>query len=97
VADAPKSFHLSPAIHEYIVAHGTPPDEIEQWLISETKARVGDLSGMQIGSPFSAQLFAQVQAGDVEAHLQSQHVKEAENVIGRLSERAGNQADPPSL
>jgi caffeoyl-CoA O-methyltransferase len=48
VADAPKSFHLSPAVHEYIVAHGTPPDEIEQWLITETKARVGDLSGMQI-------------------------------------------------
>jgi caffeoyl-CoA O-methyltransferase len=48
VADAPKSFHLSPAVHEYIVAHGTPPDEIEQWLIGETKARVGDLSGMQI-------------------------------------------------
>ena len=48
VADAPKSFHLSPAVHEYIVAHGTPPDEIEQWLIAETKTRVGDLAGMQI-------------------------------------------------
>ena len=48
MADPPKSFHLSPAVHEYIVAHGTPPDEIEQWLITETKARVGDPSGMQI-------------------------------------------------
>ena len=48
VANAPKSFQLSPAIHEYIVAHGTPPDEIQQWLIGETKARVPDLSMMQI-------------------------------------------------
>lgn len=48
MADAPKSFHLSPEIHEYIVAHGTPPDEVEQWLIAETKARVPDWSGMQI-------------------------------------------------
>ena len=48
VANAPKSFQLSPAIHEYIVAHGTPPDEIQQWLIAETKARVPDLSMMQI-------------------------------------------------
>jgi len=48
VADAPKSFHLSSAVHEYIVAHGTPPDEIQQWLIGETKARVPDLSMMQI-------------------------------------------------
>jgi caffeoyl-CoA O-methyltransferase len=48
VADAPKSFHLSPAVHEYIVAHGTPPDEIQQWLIGETKARVPEWSMMQI-------------------------------------------------
>jgi predicted O-methyltransferase YrrM len=48
VADAPKSFHLSPAVHEYIVAHGTPPDEIQQWLIGETKSRVPDRSMMQI-------------------------------------------------
>jgi caffeoyl-CoA O-methyltransferase len=48
VADAPKSFHLSPAVHEYIVAHGTPPDETQRWLIAETKARVPDLSMMQI-------------------------------------------------
>jgi caffeoyl-CoA O-methyltransferase len=48
MADAPKSFHLSPAIHEYIVAHGTPPDDVQQWLIAETKARVPDRSMMQI-------------------------------------------------
>ena len=27
MSDAPKSFHLSAEIHEYLVAHGTPPDE----------------------------------------------------------------------
>lgn len=48
MADAPKSFHLSPGIHEYIVAHGTPPDEVQQWLIAETKKRVPDRSMMQI-------------------------------------------------
>jgi len=48
VADTPKSFHLSPAIHEYIVAHGTPPDEIQRWLIDETKSRVPDRALMQI-------------------------------------------------
>jgi caffeoyl-CoA O-methyltransferase len=48
VADAPKSFTLSPAIHEYLVAHGTPPDDVQQWLIAETKSRVPQMSGMQI-------------------------------------------------
>jgi caffeoyl-CoA O-methyltransferase len=48
VAAPPKSFHLSPAIHEYIVAHGSPPDEVQQWLIEETKQRVPDRSMMQI-------------------------------------------------
>ncbi len=48
MADTPKSFHLSPAIHEYIVAHGSPPDEIQRWLIDETKSRVPDRALMQI-------------------------------------------------
>ena len=48
VADPPKSFHLSPAIHEYLVAHGTPPDDVQRWLIEETKRRVPDLSMMQV-------------------------------------------------
>ena len=30
MADRPKSFNLSPEIHEYLVAHGTPPDEVQQ-------------------------------------------------------------------
>ncbi len=48
MADQPKSFNLSPEIHEYVVAHGTPPDDVQRWLIDETKARVGAIAGMQI-------------------------------------------------
>jgi caffeoyl-CoA O-methyltransferase len=48
VADPPKSFTLSPAIHEYLVAHGTPPDDVQRWLIDETKERVPGLSMMQV-------------------------------------------------
>src|SRR5947208_1297375 len=43
----PKSFQLSPEIHEYLVAHGTPPDDIERALIEET-AGLGAISRMQI-------------------------------------------------
>jgi caffeoyl-CoA O-methyltransferase len=32
----PKSFFLSPALHGYVVAHGTPPDAVQQSLIDET-------------------------------------------------------------
>ena len=35
---APKSFFLTPEIHEYLVAHGTPPDAVQQALIDETAA-----------------------------------------------------------
>lgn len=45
--DAPKSFHLSPEIHEYVVRHGAPPDEIASALIEETK-QLGGISMMQI-------------------------------------------------
>jgi caffeoyl-CoA O-methyltransferase len=43
----PKSFFLSPEIGEYLVAHGTPPDEIQRGLIEET-AGLGGISMMQI-------------------------------------------------
>ena len=33
---SPKSFFLTPEIHEYVVAHGTPPDAVQQALIDET-------------------------------------------------------------
>jgi caffeoyl-CoA O-methyltransferase len=36
MADRPKSFFLSPEIHDYVVAHGTPPDTVQQALIEET-------------------------------------------------------------
>jgi caffeoyl-CoA O-methyltransferase len=48
MADDPKSFFLSPAIHDYLVEHGAPPDEVQRWLIEETRAKVPDLSLMQI-------------------------------------------------
>ena len=48
MADAPKSFFLSPEIHEYLLDHATPVDDVQQWLIDETHARVSDWSMMQI-------------------------------------------------
>jgi caffeoyl-CoA O-methyltransferase len=47
MTDLPKSFHLIPAVHEYLVAHGTPPDALQSELIEETK-RLGGISLMQI-------------------------------------------------
>jgi caffeoyl-CoA O-methyltransferase len=47
VSERPKSFHLSPEVHDYVVAHGTPPDAIQRALIEETRA-LGALSAMQI-------------------------------------------------
>jgi caffeoyl-CoA O-methyltransferase len=47
MAEQPKSFHLSPDVHAYLVAHGTPPDEIQQALIEETRT-LGGISLMQI-------------------------------------------------
>jgi caffeoyl-CoA O-methyltransferase len=47
MADSPKSFQLGAEIHAYIVAHGTPPDAIQQELIEETR-KLGGISLMQI-------------------------------------------------
>jgi caffeoyl-CoA O-methyltransferase len=47
MADQPKSFHLGPEIHDYIVAHGTPPDAVQRELIEETR-KLGGISLMQI-------------------------------------------------
>ena len=47
MAERPKSFSLSPEVHEYLVAHGTPPDAVQRELIEETKA-LGGISMMQI-------------------------------------------------
>ncbi len=47
MSDAPKSFHLSTAIHEYLLDHGGRADEIAQGLIDETRA-LGGISIMQV-------------------------------------------------
>ncbi len=47
MSDAPKDFHLSPAVHEYLVAHGTPPDAIAAELIEATR-KLGGVSIMQV-------------------------------------------------
>jgi caffeoyl-CoA O-methyltransferase len=47
MAEAPKSFHLSPEVHAYLVGHGTPPDELQRSLIEETR-KLGGVSIMQI-------------------------------------------------
>jgi caffeoyl-CoA O-methyltransferase len=43
----PKSFLLSSELADYLVAHGTPPDAVQQALIEET-ATLGAVAGMQI-------------------------------------------------
>ena len=43
----PKSFHLAPEVHAYLVAHGTPPDPVLRELAEET-ARLGPIAMMQI-------------------------------------------------
>lgn len=47
MSDSPKDFHLTPPVHEYLVAHGTPPDSIQQELIEATQ-RLGGISIMQV-------------------------------------------------
>jgi caffeoyl-CoA O-methyltransferase len=47
VADDPKSFFLSPAVSEYLVSHGTPPDDLQRRLIAETR-ELGPIARMQI-------------------------------------------------
>jgi len=43
----PKAF-VPAALHEYLVAHGTPPDALQRELIEETRRATGGLSIMQI-------------------------------------------------
>jgi caffeoyl-CoA O-methyltransferase len=43
----PKSFHLTPEIHRYLVERGTPPDDVLRDLADET-ARLGPIAVMQI-------------------------------------------------
>jgi caffeoyl-CoA O-methyltransferase len=43
----PKSFFLSPEVHAYLVAHGTPPDAVLAELAEETR-RAGPVALMQV-------------------------------------------------
>jgi caffeoyl-CoA O-methyltransferase len=44
----PKSFQLSAPIHDYLVAHGTPPDPLLRRLADETAEKLGGISRMQV-------------------------------------------------
>jgi caffeoyl-CoA O-methyltransferase len=43
----PKSFFLTPGVHDYLLAHVPPLDDVQRDLIAETEA-LGDISMMQI-------------------------------------------------
>ena len=47
MGDAPKHTAITPALHEYLVEHGAPPDAVQRALIEET-ARLGPIAMMQI-------------------------------------------------
>jgi predicted O-methyltransferase YrrM len=47
MADAPKSFFLTKPVHDYLVAHAPPIDDVQRDLIAETEA-LGGISMMQI-------------------------------------------------
>ncbi len=47
MADAPKSFFLSKPVHDYLVAHAAPLDDVQRDLIAETEG-LGGISMMQI-------------------------------------------------
>jgi caffeoyl-CoA O-methyltransferase len=48
MADAPKSFTLSPEVHRYLLEHGSQPDDVQQGLIERTREAARDFAGMQI-------------------------------------------------
>jgi caffeoyl-CoA O-methyltransferase len=45
---SPKSWFLEENVHDYLIEHGTPPDEILRDLAATTVEQVGGLAGMQI-------------------------------------------------
>ena len=47
MADAPKHTSITPELHAYLVAHGSPPDPVQRALIEET-AKLGHIAMMQI-------------------------------------------------
>jgi caffeoyl-CoA O-methyltransferase len=47
MADAPKSFFLTKPVHDYLLAHAAPLDDVQRDLIADTEA-LGGISMMQI-------------------------------------------------
>lgn len=45
---SPKGIGLETELHEYLVAHGSPPDAVQRALIERTHAELGEWSRMQI-------------------------------------------------
>jgi caffeoyl-CoA O-methyltransferase len=45
---SPKDFRLEAALHEYLVAHGTPPDEVLRELTQATHEKAGGMAIMQV-------------------------------------------------
>jgi caffeoyl-CoA O-methyltransferase len=62
VSDAPKGVRLDSALHEYLVAHGTPPDPIQRQLIEETRREAGAWAKMQIAPEQGALMTVLVRA-----------------------------------
>ena len=46
--DGPKGIGLTAELHDYLLAHGTPPDAVQRALIAETRERLGPRAQMQI-------------------------------------------------
>lgn len=65
--DAPKSFFLDPAVHRYLVTHGSPPDDVAMRLTSETRRRLPGRAGMQVAPEQAALLTLLTKL--VDAHL----------------------------
>lgn len=65
----PKSFFLGADVHEYLVAHGTPPDPIQRDLIRRT-ADLGGISMMQIAPEQGAFMTMLTQLLDVHSAVE---------------------------
>ena len=90
MADAPKSFFLSPEIQEYLVAHGTPPDAVQQALIEETAA-LGGISMMQISPEQGAFMTLLTRLVGAQSRGRGRHVH---RLLARCASRAGS---PPTV
>lgn len=49
MAPDPRTIAVTPAVYDYLVAHGTPPDDTYEAIRTDTLAAAGDFAGMQIG------------------------------------------------